>query len=161
MDVEDPNDARFVALADMKHWEMAPVNPAAFEKAGIPFCLTTADLRDAKAFSANLRKALDYGLSEDKALEALTRTPASLLGIYEKVGSLDPGKMANFIITSGPVFQEKTQILQNWVQGVKYGIKEENWNDIKGTYTLAVQSAQGATSYTARCKKYECRQHNR
>ena len=57
MDVEDPNDARFVALADMKHWEMAPANPAAFEKAGIPFCLTTADLRDTKTFYANLRKA--------------------------------------------------------------------------------------------------------
>ena len=46
-DVEDPNDARFVSLGDLKHWEMAPTNPAAFEKAGIPFCLTTADLRDA------------------------------------------------------------------------------------------------------------------
>lgn len=36
-DVEDPNDARFVSLQDMKHWEMAPANAAAFEKAGIPF----------------------------------------------------------------------------------------------------------------------------
>jgi len=33
MDVEDPNDARFVSLADMKHWELAPTNPGAFEKA--------------------------------------------------------------------------------------------------------------------------------
>ncbi len=32
MDVEDPNDARYVSLNDLKHWEMAPVNPAAFEK---------------------------------------------------------------------------------------------------------------------------------
>ena len=48
MDVEDPNDARFVSLADMKHWELAPTNPAAFEKANIPFCFTTADLRDVK-----------------------------------------------------------------------------------------------------------------
>ena len=148
MDVEDPNDARFVALADMKHWELAPSNPAAFEKAGIPFCLTAADLRDPRTFSTNLRKAIDYGLTEAKALDALTKTPARLLGMYEQVGSLDPGKIANFIITSGPVFQEKTQILQNWVQGVKYGIKEENWSDIKGTYSLAVQSAQGASQYT-------------
>jgi hypothetical protein len=36
-DVEDPNDARFVSLTDLKHWEMAPTNPGAFEKAGIPF----------------------------------------------------------------------------------------------------------------------------
>lgn len=152
MDVEDPNDARFVALADMKHWEMAPSNPAAFEKAGIPFCLTTADLRDPKSFYTNLRKAMDYGLSESKALEALTQTPARILGIYDKVGSLESGKMANFFISSGPVFQEKTQILQNWVQGVKYGIKDENWSDVKGTYNLTVQSAQGVSSYTVDAK---------
>ena len=54
MDVEDPNDARFVSVSDMKHWELAPTNPAALEKAGIPFCLTTSDLRDIKQFTANL-----------------------------------------------------------------------------------------------------------
>ena len=85
-DVEDPNDARFVSLSDMKHWEMAPANPAAFEKANIPFCLTTADLRDIKQFWTNLRKAMDYGLSEAKAFEALTKTPATLLDVYDKVG---------------------------------------------------------------------------
>ncbi len=152
MDVEDPNDARFVALADMKHWEMAPSNPAAFEKAGIIFCLTAADLRDPKSFYTNLRKALDFGLSEGKALEALTQTPARILGIYDKLGSLETGKLANFFISSGPVFQEKTMILQNWVQGVKYGIKEENWNDVKGIYNLSVQSAQGVSTYTVDAK---------
>jgi imidazolonepropionase-like amidohydrolase len=152
MDVDDPNDARFVALADMKHWELAPSNPGAFEKAGIPFCLTSAELRDLKSFSANLRKAIEYGLSDSKALEALTRTPARLLGVYDQVGSLDQGKLANFIITSGPLFQEKTQILQNWIQGEKYGIKEENWIDIKGTYSLAVQSSQGVSQYVVDVK---------
>ncbi|HUR67049.1 MAG TPA: hypothetical protein VMZ03_11935, partial [Chitinophagaceae bacterium] len=49
-DVEDPADARFVSLEDMKHWELAPANAAAFEKAGIPFCLTTADLRSPSVF---------------------------------------------------------------------------------------------------------------
>ncbi len=44
MDVEDPNDVRFTGLDDMKHWELAPSNPAAFEKANIAFCLTTSDL---------------------------------------------------------------------------------------------------------------------
>ena len=72
----------------MKHWEMAPANAAAFEKAGINFCLTTADLRTITQFWTNLRKAMDYGLSESKAMEALTKTPATLLGIYDKVGSL-------------------------------------------------------------------------
>ena len=148
MDVEDPNEARFVSLADLKNWELAPANPAAFEKAGIPFCLTTADLRDSKAFLANLRKAMEYGLSETRALEALTRTPAQLLGVYDRVGSLETGKLANFLITSGPVFAANTAILQNWVQGEKYGVKEEMWSDVKGTYNIAVNSAAGTANYT-------------
>jgi len=148
MDVEDPNDARFVSLADMKHWELAPGNPAAFERAGIPFCLTTADLRDVKQFTANLRKAFEYGLTEGKALDALTKTPATLLGIYNKVGSLEAGKLANFLITTGDVFGEKTNIVENWIQGKKYEVKEDSWKNVRGQYTLTITSAAGvATSY--------------
>ncbi len=149
MDVEDPNDARFVSLADMKHWELAPGNPAAFEKANIPFCFTTADLRDTKQFMTNLRKAFDFGLSENKAFDALTKTPATLLGVYDKVGSLDAGKLANFLITSGPIFNEKTVIYQNWVQGNKYAVNESGWNNIAGTYNLSIKNSSGSTlNYT-------------
>ena len=66
-DVEDPVDARFVALNDMKHWEMAPAGPSFYEKAGIPFCLTTADLSSVSQFGKNLQKAKEYGLSDTKA----------------------------------------------------------------------------------------------
>ena len=147
-DVEDPNEARFVSLNDMKHWEMAPANAASFEKAGINFCLTTADLRSIPQFWTNLRKAMEYGLSESKAMEALTKTPATLLGIYDKVGSLDEGKIANFIITNGPVFNEKSVIIQNWVQGEKYSVKEDAWTNIAGTYKLTVNTPAGTENYT-------------
>jgi imidazolonepropionase-like amidohydrolase len=148
MDVEDPNDARFVSLADMKHWELAPTNPGAFEKAGITFCLSATDLRDPKQFLTNLRKAFDYGLTEGKALEALTKTPATLIGVYDKVGSLDAGKLANFLITTGPVFNEKTSIVENWVQGKRYEVKEDAWKDIRGQYNLVITPAAGGTSTT-------------
>jgi imidazolonepropionase-like amidohydrolase len=148
MDVEDPHDARFVSLADMKHWEMAPANAGIFEKAGINFCLTTSDLRDVKQFMANLRKAIQYGLSETKALEALTKNPATVLGVYDMIGSLDAGKVANFIITSGSVFNEKTVIYQNWIQGEKYAVKEDAWYDAKGVYNLMVYSPAGTKNFT-------------
>ena len=115
MDVEDPADARLVSLQDMKHWELAPTNPGAIEKAGIPFCLTSSDLRDAKSFLSSVRKAIENGLSEKAAMDALTKTPATWFGVYDKVGSIEAGKLANFIITTGPVFAEKTTLLQNWV----------------------------------------------
>lgn len=146
-DVEDPNDARFVSLNDLKHWEMAPTNTGAFEKSAIPFCLTTADLRDVKTFITNLRTAFNYGLTENGALQALTRTPATVLGIYDQVGSIDAGKWANFLITSGPVFGEKTIIYQNWVQGIKYNVKDETWNERRGNYKLVLNTSSGPVNY--------------
>ena len=142
MDVDDPNDLRMVGLDDLKHWEMAPGNAAAFEKAAIPFCLSTADLSSLADFMPNLRKAIEYGLSAEKALDALTKTPATLLSMFDKIGSLANGKIANFIITSGPVFEEKTVLLQNWTQGIKNSIKEDGWYDAKGVYTFTASNGK-------------------
>jgi imidazolonepropionase-like amidohydrolase len=153
LDVEDPNDARFVSLADMKHWELAPTNPAAFEKAGIPFSITTAEMKDSKQFLANLRKAVQYGLSETKALEAITKTPATFLGVYDQVGSLDAGKWANFIITTEPVFSSNSKIVENWIQGNKYEINPNEWNNYAGKYSLVVNNNGATTNYALEVKK--------
>ena len=151
--VDDPNDARFVSVADMKHWELAPSEAGLFEKNGIPFALTAADLRDTKTFLANVRKAVEYGLTEARALDALTKEPATLLGVYDKVGSLDAGKLANFIITTGPVFSEKTVVLQNWVQGILYDVKSSEWSGVAGTYALTLKDPSGnSQSYTLSVK---------
>jgi imidazolonepropionase-like amidohydrolase len=145
MDVEDPAEARMVSVSDLKHWELAPTNPAAFEKNNITFCLTTADLKEPKQFMPNLRKAISYGLSANRALEALTKTPATLLGIYNKVGSLETGKLANFIITAAPLFDEKTVIFQNWIQGEKYVVNEAGFQPIAGTYQLKLSNNNAYT----------------
>lgn len=146
IDVEDPGDVRFVALSDMKHWEMAPSEPSSFEKAAIPFCFTASGLKDVKQFLSAIRKAINYGLSEQKALDAITLAPARLLKAEDQIGSLEPGKLANFLITSGTLFNENTVLYQNWIQGERYTIKDEGWKDIRGTYTLTVLPAN--TTYT-------------
>jgi imidazolonepropionase-like amidohydrolase len=135
-DVEDPYDAMNISLGDLKHWEMAPVNPFAFEKYFIPFAITTADLKEKKDFWKNLRKAITYGLSEKQALKSLTTTPAELLNLSDRIGQLKPGMLANFIITSGNLFEEKTTIYENWIQGKLYRIRDYNMPDIRGTYDL-------------------------
>lgn len=149
MDVEDPNDARYVSLADLKHWEMAPTNPAAFEKAHINFCLTADGLKDSKTFFANLKRAMDAGLSEKAALNALTKNPAQAINVYDMVGSLENGKLANFIITDKPVFDEGAVILQNWIQGNKYDLHPESWKPVSASYQLVITDAAGEkTQYT-------------
>lgn len=140
-DVEDAYDAMSISLTDIKHWEMAPANPYAFEKYFIPFAITTADLKDKKDFWKNLRKAIAYGLSEKQALKSLTSTPAEMLNLSDQLGKLKPGYLANFIITSGNLFDEKTVIYENWIQGKSYKIKDYNFVDLRGTYDLTYGEA--------------------
>ncbi|MEJ2884078.1 amidohydrolase family protein [Pedobacter sp. GR22-6] len=119
-EVEDSIDARNVSLAQMKAWDLAPGNPAALEKAEIRFALTSFGLDNVKDFWTNLRTAIDHGLSEKQAFKALTETPASMIGILDKVGTLEKGKLANFIITSDSLFKKNTVIEENWVQGKRF-----------------------------------------
>lgn len=135
-EVEDPFDAEKVSLADMKHWELAPTNLATLEKNGIPFSITTNGLRKISDFIPNLKKAIANGLTETAALKALTTTPAQLLKVDDQVGSLKKGLLANFIITSGKIFDDKTIIHQNWVQGEVYTVKALDTRDFSGNYTL-------------------------
>lgn len=137
-DVEDPLDATRVSLADMKHWELAPTNLGTLEKNGITFALTTHGLKKTSDFIPNVRKAIENGLSEAAALKALTVTPAKLLNVDDKVGSLKKGMLANFIITSGKLFDEKTFIFQNWVQGRPFTIKPLDARDANGKYALSI-----------------------
>ncbi|MCE7924410.1 MAG: amidohydrolase [Haliscomenobacteraceae bacterium CHB4] len=155
-DVKEPYTALNIQLKDLKHWEMAPSNPGRLEAAGIPFALTTAGLKDKSKFWDNLRKAIEYGLSEQTALQALTYHPANFIGLYAlsagsqgvAVGSLEPGKIANFVITSGNIFQKDTKILQNWTQGKPLEVTAPNYFTANpgrlGTYKLQV----GKESYT-------------
>ncbi|HNM34258.1 MAG TPA: amidohydrolase family protein [Chitinophagaceae bacterium] len=152
MDVEDPNDARMVAYADLKHWEMAPYQPAMFEKENINFSLTTNGLTATNDFLINLRKAIHNGLSEKTALDALTRLPATWINAYDITGSLEPGKLANFFITNTNIFSDSATIFQNWVQGKKYIVKENGWNDYNGTYVFTVTTKGKTNFYEATIK---------
>jgi imidazolonepropionase-like amidohydrolase len=137
-DVEDAFDAERVSLSDMKHWELAPTNLATLEKNGISFAITTSGLKKTSDFLPNIRKAIENGLSETAALKALTTTPAQLLKVDDQVGSLKKGMLANFIVTSGKLFDEKTIIYQNWIQGLPYSLKALDTKNFSGNYTLAV-----------------------
>jgi imidazolonepropionase-like amidohydrolase len=137
-DVEDPADARSVTFAQMKHWELAPTNPAVLEQNGITFAISPAGLESPKDFWTNLRLAIDFGLSEKQALKSLTEIPASILGIDKKVGTLNVGKEANFLITSSPLFAKENIIFENWVQGKRFIVSQMDVKDLRGDYDLVI-----------------------
>ena len=144
-DVEDPAEARNVTLTQMKDWEMQPTNPVALEKAGIRFAITASGLENTRDFLTNLRKAIDQGLTQKQALLSLTEIPAQMLGIADKTGTLEKGKLANFLITSDSLFKSTNIIFENWVQGKKFVLNRISTTDLRGIYNLNVDGIGSLT----------------
>lgn len=136
-DIEDPFEATYVSLHDLKHWEIAPSNPMILEKEGIRFALSAEGLEKSSDFLKNLRLAVSRGLSPALAINSLTSIPAQMMRNSE-VGSLDEGKLANFIICSADLLSEEGEILENWVKGDQFEITPWDIVDIRGEYNLNV-----------------------
>ncbi len=144
-DVEDPAEARNISLGQMKAWELAPTNPSVLEKAGVNFALTTFSLDNPRDFWTNIRTALENGLTEKQALLSVTDIPAKMLGISDKVGSIEKGKLANFLITSDNIFKSSNIIYENWVQGKRFVVNKMDISDLRGVYNL---NADGIGAFT-------------
>jgi len=143
-DVDDPYDANYISLADLKHWELAPANPRFVSQAGIEFALTSSGCSDANEFLKNLRKAISYGLPEQAALKALTETPARLIKANQ-LGSLKKGMIANFFISTRSIFDKEAIITENWVTGHKHKINELPAFDARGVYKMDLKGYENFT----------------
>lgn len=135
-DVSNPHLAEQISLNDMRRWNQEPSNLAVLSNNGIRFALTTHDLKSVGSFHKNLQKAITYGFDKTKALEALTTIPAAIIG-ESTVGNLNAGSHANFLVTNGDIFDKKTTLYENWVQGDRHVIKDMNISDITGTYSFS------------------------
>lgn len=135
-DVSNPYTANQLELNDMRRWNQEPSNLAVLAKNKVSFSITAHSLKSIASFQKNIQKAIKYGLSETAALEALTTVPAKILGKSTEIGSLKKGHYANFLITSGAIFNAKTILYENWVQGAKNVINNMNTKDVSGTYVL-------------------------
>jgi imidazolonepropionase-like amidohydrolase len=139
-DVSNSFLADQVDLSDLRFWNQAPTNLKVLSDNNVVFALTTDKLKKTEDFRINLLKAIKYGFDKTKALEALTTIPASIIGKSDEIGSLKTGSYADFIITSGEIFDEKTILYENWVQGSKFVVNDMTAKDIRGTYDLTIDS---------------------
>ncbi|HRF27952.1 MAG TPA: amidohydrolase family protein, partial [Ferruginibacter sp.] len=93
---------------------------AALEKAGAPVGFHTDDgITDSRLFLRSAAMMVRAGMSRDKALEGLTITGARMLDLSSRVGTLEVGKDADFIVLSGDPFSVNTKVEQTWVEGIK------------------------------------------
>ncbi|MGH9339970.1 MAG: amidohydrolase family protein [Acidobacteriota bacterium] len=95
-------------------------NGAALEEAGAPVGFHTDDpITDSRLFLRSAALAVRGGMSRRKALEGLTITGARMLDLEDRVGSLQAGKDADFIVLSGDPLSVYTKVLETWVDGIK------------------------------------------
>lgn len=109
---------RDISLPELRHWKLAPQNPARVMESGLPVVFTAHPHSTPETLFKHLARALEHGgLDPDLALAALTTGPAELLGIADRAGRLAPGYMANFVVVEGELLVESPAIQEVWVDG--------------------------------------------
>lgn len=95
-------------------WESA----AALERAGAAVAFHSDDpITDSRWFLRMAAFGVRAGMTRAGALEGLTLAPARMIDLGDRVGSLTPGKDADFVVLSGDPFSVYTRILETWVEG--------------------------------------------
>jgi imidazolonepropionase-like amidohydrolase len=93
---------------------------AVLEKAGVLTGFHTDDgITDSRLFLRSAGLAVRAGMSREKALYGMTLANAKILALDSQVGSLEPGKDADFIVLSGDPLSVYTHVLQTWIEGKK------------------------------------------
>ncbi len=95
-------------------------NGAVLEKAGVLVGFHTDDgITDSRLFLRSAAIGVRAGMSRAGALAAVTLANAKILGLESRVGSLEPGKDADFIVLSGDPLSVYTHVEQTWIEGKK------------------------------------------
>lgn len=108
----------------MRRWEaydMPFTLPLKLYEAGIAFCIASQGGSFGAAHERNVpyhaATAAAYGLPKEEALKAVTLYPAQILGVADRVGSLEVGKDATLIVTDGDPLEITTQVEREFIQG--------------------------------------------
>jgi imidazolonepropionase-like amidohydrolase len=101
---DEPYDAPFTSAATLA-------------KAGVRLAINEGDAQFARNLAHHASVAMAYGLPRGKALESITLEPARILGVADRLGSLEPGKDATLFVSNGDVLDFRHVVEAAWVDG--------------------------------------------
>jgi len=91
--------------------------PLRLHRAGVKFCIAAGSASNVRNLPYHAAKAAAYGLPKDEALKAITLYPAQIMGVADRVGSLEKGKDATLIVTDGDPLEITTRVSELFLQG--------------------------------------------
>jgi hypothetical protein len=150
-------------LRTLRFRDRAPSTPAALNKAGVKFAFASEGIANPKDILRNINKAITAGLPADAALRALTLGAAEILGVSDRMGSIEPGKIANLVVTDGDIFADATKVKWVFVDGKGFippptpeptpgagrGGGAPGANDMTGNWTFYYTTDNGPDQSTA------------
>lgn len=108
----------------LRRWESYDTPYVAASKlheAGVPFCIANSgdlfEVANERNLPYQAGRAVAHGLDPDIALKSVTLFPAQILGVADRLGSLEPGKEATFFVTNGDPLEVTTAVEQAFVRG--------------------------------------------
>ncbi len=152
------------SAADQAARKLIERNAAALHAAGVRFALSSGGRPS--DLLGNARKVVTAGLPAPIALEALTIRAAQLAGVGEALGSIEAGKIANLVVSTGPLLGDSSKVTSVFVDGERFEMPTEGRKDgttdgapvttrtpappaaFGGTWTITTNSPQGATEGT-------------
>ncbi len=105
--------------------EMTPKNPGLMAQAGVKVAIQTDEMSAVKYLTINAALAVREGMSEEEALKAITINAAEVIGVEERVGSLEVGKDADIVVLGGHPFDYRTVVELVLVDGQVAHVREE------------------------------------
>jgi len=112
-----------VPLRVLEFRDRAPTSAAALADAGAPFAFYSSEAKSPGELLDGVRKAVEAGLSRERAVRALTLDAARIHGADRMLGSLEAGKIANLAVFEDDPFAEKAKPAMVFVDGVKYEVR--------------------------------------
>jgi imidazolonepropionase-like amidohydrolase len=113
-----------------EQYDQAFITPSQLYAAGIKFCISNSESPFQTPHIRNLpyhaAKAASYGLSWKEALRSITLSPAEILGVKNKVGSLEASKDATFFIADGDILDVRTQVNMAFIQGRRVDLSDRH-----------------------------------
>lgn len=127
----------------------APKLAAKLQQAGVRFAFEDGGLTNWSDFLGNVARSVDNGLAADQAVRALTLTPAEILGVSDRLGTIETGKVANLAIVRGDLFTGR--VTQVFIDGTPIEVHPPaaaGGSIASGTWTLTVTLDEGEKPVT-------------
>ena len=127
----------------------APKLASKLQQAGVKFAFEDGGLTSWNDFLANVGRSVENGLTADQAIRALTLSPAEILGVSDRLGTIETGKVANLTIARGDLFTGR--VTQVFVDGTAMEVHPQAAGAASvasGTWTLTVTLDEGEKPVT-------------